>query len=122
MLLKIPYFLNIIILLPLCWGLLTQREHNISERFFGFDPIALQVLVGSLWSAILICSIAGLFFPKFFIPLLIVQIIYKSLFLIFLFLPSLQAGLSSGAPLAMNVIFIVIVFTYPIFVWFGLKT
>jgi len=49
-------------------------------------------VTGSFWMAITICSLFGLIHPYKFSPVLIIQIIYKGIFLLRKFLPDLISG------------------------------
>lgn len=106
------YLFNIIILLPVCWtmmgggGVASVFGPSVSE-----EP-GLRLLVASLWSAILLASVAGLFAPTFFAPLLIVQILYKVLWLGLFVWPLWQAG--AAYPTGPATVFVMIVLTYPV--------
>jgi len=120
-LLLLPYIFNIIVLVPV--GLLTllggerggqvacQRKFPESEGF--------RTILGSLWTAILIGSGLGLFFPATMSPLLLIQVIYKSLWLLVFVLPRLRTGRSSEVPWGIALVFLVIVFSYPVVIPWG---
>src|SRR5450759_4080239 len=55
------------------------------------DPVVFGV-VGSAYVAFAIASILGLRFPLRFMPILILQLIYKSVWLVSVFLPMLISG------------------------------
>ena len=68
--------LNIVVLVPVCLGLLTKAPWTISA--YGADTPARAILV-AMYAAILICS-AGLLvrpIPTMVATLLVVQIVYK---------------------------------------------
>ncbi|MEL7230231.1 MAG: hypothetical protein AAGK38_10030 [Pseudomonadota bacterium] len=79
----------------------------------------LRLLVASLWSAILIASVAGLIWPAFFAPLLVVQIIYKALWLGLFVYPLWQA--TAAYPTGPAHVFVVIVLTYPALLWAAMR-
>lgn len=112
-LLKIPYAANIVILVPVVYGMLAGR--GVQSVFQGRieDSEGLRLLVASLWSAILIGSVAGLWWPRFFAPLILMQIIYKALWLCLFVVP---LGIRSGGnaiPAGISSVFLAIVLTYP---------
>ena len=68
-------------------------------------------LVGSLWFAIFLLSILGLFYPEKMSLVLFFQLIYKSSWLLFAALPALQNG--QPYPKGMAITFIVWVVVLP---------
>lgn len=102
--LKAAYALNVLILAPVL----------VSKNSEG-----LRLLVASLWSAILLLSLAGFFWPKLFLPVLIMQVVYKSLFLLTYCIPKLRAGKVKNVPIGLSVSFLLIVVTYPILIFYG---
>jgi hypothetical protein len=74
-------------------------------------------ITGSFWTAITLCSIFGLKFPYNFSPVLIIQIIYKSLYLFRKFLPDLISGnVGERGTIGMSIFFLVWIIILPIFV------
>jgi hypothetical protein len=73
-----------------------------------------------LWSGVLLCSVAGLVYPKFFLPLLIFQVIYKAIFLASYVLPRALSGRWAQIPWGVSTSFAVIVMSYPGIVWWAL--
>lgn len=68
--------INVLVLVPVCFGILTKAEWTISA--YGLETPARGILL-SVYLAILVCSI-GLFIkpvPAMVAALLLVQIIYK---------------------------------------------
>jgi len=116
-LLRIAYAANILILLPVCWGMFLGS--GVASVFEGKidESAGLRLLVGSLWFAILACSAAGLAMPRLFAPLLVVQIIYKTLWLLVFVAPLVAAGRSGAVPWGISASFLVIVATYPFLLW-----
>lgn len=82
-----PYLLNIVILVPICFsmflggGTATVFEGRVPES------AGLRLLVGSLWFSILVASIAGLVLPAFFAPVILIQVIYKLVWLVVFVMP-----------------------------------
>ena len=113
--LYVPYAANILILLPVCWSLFLSG--GTTQVFNGNveDSEGLRFLVGSLYLAILLASVAGLVWPAFFVPLILVQILYKSLWLCTYVLPKAAQG--DPVPTGIAVTFAAIIITYPVFLW-----
>jgi len=100
---------------------------EVSQRTSGGDPDVeastvhgilaglppLNVTVGSLWTAILLGSILGLFYPLSMSSLLLIQVIYKTLWLIVFVMPRLLKGRSREVPWGISMTFLVIVVSYP---------
>jgi len=114
-LLLIPYVANIVILVPVALGTLTGLL-PISRGHFP-ESAGWRTLTGSLWTAILVCSIAGLFYPVIFAPILLLQVIYKSVWIIFYVLPRLKTEESrKEIHPGITVTFLTIIIFYPMFI------
>ncbi|MEO0547078.1 MAG: hypothetical protein AAF035_09025 [Pseudomonadota bacterium] len=111
----LAYGANILILVPVCWAMIWGGGTTAVFENRVADSDGLRLLVASLWSAILIGSVAGLIWPAFFAPLLLVQIVYKSLWLILFVAPFWIRG--EPYPVGISAVFIAIVFTYPAILW-----
>jgi hypothetical protein len=72
-----------------------------------------RTILGSLWMAILIGSCLGLFYPVQMSPTLILQVIYKSLWLLVFVLPRLLTGRGREVPWGVTMVFLVVVVSYP---------
>jgi hypothetical protein len=120
-LLKIAYAANILILVPVVHAMFFGR--GVSDVFAGRvdESLGLRLLVACLWSAILLGSIAGLCWPRFFAALLPVQIVYKSLWLALFIVPLAQRSGWDAVPKGISLTFLIIVLTYPFILWFGLR-
>jgi hypothetical protein len=115
--LRFAYAANIIILVPI---VATMASSNGVARVFEGrvdDSTGLRLLVGSLWFAILLGSVAGLRWPDFFAPLILVQIVYKSTWLALFVLPLVANGRSGDVPWGISVTFMAIVLIYPLLFW-----
>ena len=114
------YIFNILILVPVVYAMLLGS--GVATVFQGTVPESpgLRLMVGSLWFAILVASVAGLIWPSYFSPLLIVQIIYKSLWLVLFVLPLWRAG--QTVPAGISTTFVIIVITYPILLWLATRS
>ncbi len=112
--LRWAYAANILILVPVCYGLIAGS--GVAGVFEGkvAESAGLRLLVASLYVAILVASVAGLKWPAFFAPILIAQIIYKTLWLGMFVAPLVLAGRSGDVPWGISGSFIAIVLVYPI--------
>jgi hypothetical protein len=116
--LKIAYGANILILVPVCWAMFAGQGIKTVFNDAVDESAGLRLLVASLWIAILASSIAGLAFPRFFAPILLVQIVYKALWLA-VFVAPLLASSAQKVPSGIAICFVAIVTTYPFLFWFG---
>ena len=110
-----PYIFNIIVLIPV--GLLTllggERGGQLACQNKFPESEGFRTILGSLWTAILIGSVLGLFFPVAMSSLLLIQVIYKSLWLLVFVLPRLLKGKVGEVPSGIALVFLVIVLSYP---------
>ena len=113
--LVLAYIFNIIVLIPI--GLMTmlggekggqlacQRKFPESEGF--------RTILGSLWTAILIGSVLGLFFPITMSALLLIQVIYKTLWLLVFVMPRMLNKRRNEVPWGIASAFLIIILSYP---------
>jgi hypothetical protein len=110
-----PYIFNIIVLIPV--GLLTllggERGGQLACQNKFPESEGFRTILGSLWTAILIGSVLGLFFPVAMSALLLIQVIYKSLWLLVFVMPRLLKGKISEVPSGIALVFLVTVLSYP---------
>lgn len=117
--LRLPYILNIIILVPVCWAMFSgSGRTSVFENKLNWST-ELALLVASLWVAILFASIAGLFWPRLYVPILLAQVIYKALFLALVIYPLWKQGGSVAVPMGISTTFAFIVATYPFAILFA---
>jgi hypothetical protein len=114
-LLLLPYLLNIIALTPVGLTELLGGPEAHRRLFQGKYPDSpgIRTLLGSLWTALLIGSIVGLFYPVSMSPLLLIQVIYKTLWLLVFVLPRLLSGRREEIHWGIAGLFIFIILTYP---------
>lgn len=110
-----PYVFNIIVLIPI--GLMTlfggERGGRLACQGKFPESEGFRTILGSIWTAILLGSILGLFYPVTMSPLLLIQVIYKTLWLIVFVLPQLLSGRHHEVPWGISLTFSVIVVSYP---------
>ncbi|WP_108812636.1 hypothetical protein [Sphingorhabdus sp. Alg231-15] len=118
-LLRLAYIANILILAPICWSMFFGS--GVTSVFDGKveESAGLRILVGSLWLAILVGSAIGMFAPRVFAPVILIQIFYKSIWLLVFVLPLIAAGESDQVPWGISATFIAIIVSYPILFWFS---
>lgn len=113
--LQIPYALNIAILVPVCLAMFAGRGEGVVFQGAVASSRGLELLVGSLWLSILVASVGGLFFPRLFVPLLAMQVLYKATWLLTFVGPSV--GRKEPAPVGIAACFAFIVLAWPVFLW-----
>ena len=117
--LVVAYLANIIILVPVVWSMFSgPSDESIFEGTVA-ESLGLRLLVGSLWAAILVCSIAGMFAPYVFAPLLAVQVIYKAIWLVVFIAPLVMGG--ERWPVGISAVFAAIVVIYPLLTWLAFR-
>lgn len=109
---QFPYLCNIVILLPIAIATLFgifPTDQSAFDESQGW-----RTLVGSIWTAILILSVIGFFYPIHFSPLLLVQIIYKFLWLMAYVVPRLKTKSYKEIPIGITTSFVLIIILYPL--------
>lgn len=114
--LQLMYAANLVILVPVVMALWGQAPAAVFEGKFSPSP-ELSGLVASLWFGVLVCSALGLVWPKFFMPVLVFQVIYKATFLALVILPLWRSGGAAAVPWGVTSVFIAIVLLWPIGLW-----
>jgi hypothetical protein len=113
------YALNTLVLVPVVYSMFAGA--GVANVFEGkvADSPGLRLLVASFWCAILLASLAGLVWPQFFAPLLLVQILYKALWLMVFVVPLMRSDMSW--PVGISAVFAFIVLTYPVLIWLAIR-
>jgi hypothetical protein len=111
----VAYVFNILVLVPV--GLLTllggERGGRLACQGKFSESEGYRTILGSLWTAILIGSCVGCLYPVQMSPILILQVIYKSLWLLVFVLPRLLTGRGREVPWGVTMVFLVVVVSYP---------
>lgn len=115
-LLRAAYAANILILAPVITGLLLARNGPGVPALGGAiaESAGLRLLVASLWAAILALSAAGLVAPSLFWQVLVLQVIYKSCWLVGYVLPLWRAEGPAAVPWGPTLCFVAIVALWPV--------
>ncbi len=108
------FWANILILLPV--GFATLLKPSVTDQGAFVESAGWRTLVGSLWLAILACSVLGLVSPGSFLWLLVFQVIYKSVWLLAYAVPRLLSGRAAEIPAGIAVSFVAIVLVWPWFI------
>lgn len=90
-------------------GFIILLAPNFAARYVfsgTVEPNIAMNILGSIWLAVGVLSIFGLFYPLQFSPMFLVQLIYKSVWLLTIALPAVLAGNTRSIPLLMTILFI----------------
>jgi hypothetical protein len=111
----LPFHFNILVLVPVGLSPLSGGAAGGPMACPGKFPESegCRTVLGSLGTGILIGSVLGLFFPAPMSPLLLTQVIYKTLWLLAFVLPRLVGGRSGEVPWDISLTFLVIIVSYP---------
>ncbi len=110
--LKIIYIANIIVAGWISITSIFYPKTAITTVFQNaYQPTEVVQLVGCLWLAIAVLSILGLWRPISFSPILLVQLIYKGTWLLFVALPALKNN--QQYPSGMALFFLIWVIVLP---------
>lgn len=110
-----PYIFNIVVLVPISLMTLLGGERGgqlVSQSKFP-ESEGFRTILGSLWTAILIGSVLGVLNPISMSSLLLIQVIYKALWLLVFVLPRLLSGRKKEVPWGVALTFLGIVVCYP---------
>lgn len=110
-----PYVVNILVLAPVAPLTLfggASGLRRVSQARIPESP-DMRTILGSVWMALLVASILGLYSPSTFAPILLVQILYKSLWLLAFALPRLVTQRVHEVPPGIALTFAGIVVSYP---------
>jgi len=108
------FWANILILVPIGFG--TLLKASVTDQGAFTESAGWRMLAGSLWIAILACSVFGVLWPMGFLWLLVFQVIYKSVWLLTYALPRLIDGRRSEVPAGIAGSFAIIVLLWPWFI------
>lgn len=114
-LLRLAYGLNILILVPIV-GWMTAGAGGVTVGAFEHkvaDSPGLRLLVASLWAAILACSALGLIWPRPFVAVMLLQVIYESLYLALFVWPLVRSQGWAAAPHGVTLSFLLIIALWP---------
>jgi hypothetical protein len=108
------FWANILILVPVGFATLLKPSVTVQGAFV--ESAGWRTLVGSLWLAILACSVLGVVSPGSFLWLLVFQVIYKSVWLFAYAAPRLGSARRSEIPAGIAISFLAIVLVWPWFI------
>ncbi|MGV3483641.1 MAG: hypothetical protein ACO1RT_04385 [Planctomycetaceae bacterium] len=114
-LLQIGYVVDAVFTAPVAWVMLFGNDRAAHWLFGDGLPAShsIRTTLGSLWMAILICSAAGVALPLVMAPVLILQLIYKTLWIVLFAIPRWLAGRREEVPLRVAGVFAAYVLVYP---------
>lgn len=113
--LRIIYMLNIIVAGQIAFSAMSNPR-NAALTIFGnaYPPSEIIRLVGCLWLGITVLSIFGLWKPITFSPVLLLQLVYKGVWLLIVAIPAIRTGVDY--PRTMAFFFVVWVAVLPFFI------
>ena len=104
-LIKIVFIANVIVASIVGITSLFAMDFAQKHVFQGvFQMNGAMQLVGALWTAIAVLSLMGIFHPVKFSPVLLLQLVYKSSWLIVYVIPSLIQG--KEVPIGVTIFFV----------------
>lgn len=114
-LLQIGFVVDAVVTFPFALATLIGCERWAQLLFRESLPEShsLRTILGSLWMAILMCSLVGVFFPVEMSPVLILQLIYKGLWIAWFAIPRWLSGRSAEVPWRIAGIFLAFILVYP---------
>jgi hypothetical protein len=115
--LRLAYAFNLPVLVPIAVPTLLRlypTDQGLFEESTGW-----RTLVGALWTAILVLSALGLYAPLRYSPVLALQVIYKTLWLLVFALPRVVKGRAHSVPWGIVGTFLVIVILWPFIIPWG---
>ena len=115
--LKLAYAFNLLVLLPIALPTLLRLYPTDQGRFE--ESAGWRTLAGALWTAILVLSALGLYAPLRFSPVLVLQVIYKTLWLLVFVLPLVLKGRAHSVPWGIAGTFLVIILVWPFIIPWG---
>lgn len=108
---QLAYTANLVLLLPVAIPTLVRlfpTDQGCFEESSGW-----RILVGALWTAILLLSLLGLHAPLVYSPVLLLQLIYKTLWLLFYATPRVLRNQAKSVPWGIAGSFLCIVLAWP---------
>jgi hypothetical protein len=105
------YWANIALLTPIAVPTVLRLFPTDQARFTESE--GWRILVGAFWVGILSLSILGLFHPLRYSPILLLQLIYKAIWLIVYVVPRLLRGDLATVPWGITSSFAAIVVVWP---------
>ena len=115
--LKLAYAFNLLVLLPIAVPTLLRLYPTDQGRFE--ESAGWRTLVGALWTSILVLSALGLYAPLRYSPVLFLQVIYKTLWLLVFALPRVLNGRAHSVPWGIAGTFLVIILVWPFIIPWG---
>lgn len=115
-LLQVAYVLDAAVSFPIALATLAGNESVARVALGEKLPVNsdVHILVGSLWMAIAMCSAAGIFFPLAMAAVLVLQLIYKGLWIVLFVMPRCCTQRSDEVPWRMATMFLGFVIVYPV--------
>ena len=113
--LQIGYVLDLAVSLPVALVTLIGSEPAAKRLFrekLPEDP-SVRIALGAMWLAIALGSAAGIALPVAMAPVLVLQLVYKGLWILLFALPRWLGGRFAEVPLRTALTFLAFVVVYP---------
>jgi hypothetical protein len=114
-LLQAAYLIDAVVTTPLVIALLTRNRvwtATLLGQSVPADP-SFRIMVGAIWAALMTCATLGVLFPNAMAPVLLVQLIYKGLWLAVFAVPRWMRGRSDEVSWKIAALFGTYVGIYP---------
>ena len=114
-LLQLAFVLDAAVTAPLAIGVLAGQHWaaRLLMRESASPGENLRLTLGCLWLAIALCSLLGVFFPITFAAVLVLQLIYKTLWILIYAIPRWIGGRGAEVPGSVATVFLAFVLVYP---------
>lgn len=113
--LRIAYLVDAAVTAPIALSALLGNR-PLYEALLGEPmprPDSTRTILGSLWTALLICLVTGIFRPFEFWPVLVLQLVYKVLWLSAFVIPRLASGRTAEVSWKLASLFAAYLLIYP---------
>jgi len=114
-LLQVAYLIDAIVTAPIALSMLIGSGSWVARLTGEAMPgnADVRTLLGSLWGGLLVCLVVGIFFPVAMLPVLLLQLVYKGLWLLTFAIPRWASGRFADVPLRLSGLFAGYVLVYP---------
>lgn len=115
--LEIAYAANILVVAPMAY-VLWFRENGVATLFGPHITMAdgMRRLTASMWTAVVLLSLAGLEWERTFVALLVFEITYKIVFFATYVIPLAVAGRQDEIPRFLSLVFGASLIGFPILI------
>lgn len=114
-LLRIGYVVDAIVTAPIALAMLCGHASWVRRLLDEAlpDDRSLQVMLGALWTALFVCLVLGAMWPVTMAPVLLLQLIYKSLWMLGYAIPRWTGRRSGAVSVKVAGLFVAYIAVYP---------